>query len=135
MPFGDPLAPSGPVEEDLESAESPELEEALDGAFADDDEDDDGEPLPEVVEIPLEDYLDLHGFLPQDMREIVLDYVDQAWEAGFAEIRIIHGRGTGVMRENVRALLAKDPRVARFADAPMQRGGPGATLAWFRPRR
>ena len=86
----------------------------------------------ETVEVPLEDVLDLHGFLPRDLPEIVTDYLDRAWAAGFAGVRLIHGRGVGVQRERVRALLARDPRVAGFGDAPGEAGGWGATIVSFR---
>jgi dsDNA-specific endonuclease/ATPase MutS2 len=88
----------------------------------------------EIVELALGDVLDLHGFLPRDVREIVADYLDAAWEAGFGEVRIVHGKGVGVQREMVRALLARDPRVAGFADAPGEHGGWGATVVTLRPR-
>jgi dsDNA-specific endonuclease/ATPase MutS2 len=48
---------------------------------------------------------------------------------------LIHGRGKGVQRANVQRLLAGHPRVERFADAPHERGGWGATIAWLRPQR
>ena len=94
----------------------------------------DGEDLSAdtVVEVPLEDVLDLHGFPPRDMREIVVNYLDDAVAAGFSAVRIIHGRGMGVQRDAVRALLARDARVADFSDAPEPQGGRGATLVRFR---
>jgi dsDNA-specific endonuclease/ATPase MutS2 len=98
----------------------------------DDDEDAESEDVAEVVEIPLEDVIDLHGFLPQDVAAIVRDYLNDAYEAGFAEVRIVHGRGIGALRELVRKLLSQDSRVARFKDASFDRGGNGATEAHFR---
>jgi len=85
-----------------------------------------------VVELPLEDVLDLHGFPPKEMREIVRGYLDDALAAGFAAVRIVHGRGIGVQRDSVRALLAGDPRVVEFGDAPEHQGGNGATTVRFR---
>jgi dsDNA-specific endonuclease/ATPase MutS2 len=87
-----------------------------------------------VVELPTTDIFDLHGFLPRDMKAIVVDYLDAAWEAGFAQVRIVHGRGVGVQREMVRSLLAADARVAAFGDAPGGAGGWGATIVTLRPR-
>lgn len=99
-------------------------------------EDADGEDLSSetVVKLPLEDELDLHGFRPRDVREIVLAYLDDAFAAGFSTVRIVHGRGIGVQREAVRALLARDARVAEFSDAPENQGGRGATRVSFRRR-
>ena len=86
---------------------------------------------PEVVELPLEDFIDLHPFRPKETREVVLAYLEQAIEEGFTEVRIIHGRGIGTQREIVRKTLERHSGVARFADAPGERGGWGATIAWL----
>jgi len=95
--------------------------------------DEDGSPFgPEPVRIPIEDSLDLHGFLPREVRSVVEAYLQAALEAGFREVRLIHGRGKGVQRRSIQALLARDPRVARFVDAPPDQGGFGATRVWLR---
>jgi dsDNA-specific endonuclease/ATPase MutS2 len=47
-------------------------------------------------------------------------------------VRLIHGRGTGVQRQRVRDTLARSSLVERFADAPAERGGWGATIAWLK---
>jgi len=94
--------------------------------------DDLGSPFgDEPVRIPIEDSLDLHGFRPREVRDVVAAYLEAAQEAGFHEVRLIHGRGRGVQRRSLQALLARHPRVARFADAPPTRGGLGATLVWL----
>jgi dsDNA-specific endonuclease/ATPase MutS2 len=49
-------------------------------------------------------------------------------QAGLREVRIIHGRGTGVQRNIVRGILEKHPLVLSFRDAPMEAGGWGATV-------
>lgn len=86
---------------------------------------------PEVVELPLEDFIDLHPFPPRDIPDVVEAYLEQALEAGMGEVRLIHGRGTGVQRQRVRSVLSKHPRVTGFADATPDRGGWGATVAWL----
>jgi len=97
---------------------------------------DDGGPRPDDVVVPIEDSLDLHPFRPREVREVVASYLEAAEEAGFREVRLIHGRGIGVQREIVRGLLERHPRVASFGDAPPERGGWGATVVRFRgPRR
>jgi dsDNA-specific endonuclease/ATPase MutS2 len=102
------------------------------------DEDDDPrqEPEPEeaesIVDLPLTDVLDLHGFRPKEIREVVAGYLDEAYAAGFAGVRLIHGKGIGVQREAVRKLLERDPRVASFGDAPHGAGTWGATIVTFR---
>jgi DNA-nicking Smr family endonuclease len=84
--------------------------------------------IPDEVSLPVEDAIDLHAFAPRDVKDVVASYLDAAHEAGFREVRIVHGRGIGVQREVVRSVLANHPRVASFADAPADRGGWGATL-------
>jgi len=88
--------------------------------------------LPDDVTLPIEDAIDLHAFAPRDVKDVVASYLDAAHEAGFTEVRIIHGRGIGVQRETVRAILTRHPRVASFADAPPDRGGWGATIVFLK---
>ena len=88
--------------------------------------------IPDDVTLPIEDALDLHAFSPRDVTDVVASYLEAARESGFREVRIIHGRGIGAQREMVRALLARHPHVASFADAPPDRGGWGATIVVFR---
>jgi dsDNA-specific endonuclease/ATPase MutS2 len=92
------------------------------------DEPEDEAMIPDEVIVPLEDYIDLHPFRPKDVRAVVESYLEQAFEAGFGEVRLIHGRGIGVQREIVRSLLTDHPGVAGFSDAPPERGGWGATV-------
>jgi dsDNA-specific endonuclease/ATPase MutS2 len=84
------------------------------------------DPL-EPVELPITDVLDLHSFPPREIPELVRDYLDAAWEAGYRSLRIIHGRGIGAQRRTVRTLLDRDPRVTAYGDAPGEAGGWGAT--------
>jgi DNA-nicking Smr family endonuclease len=92
--------------------------------------DDDPEDVPLVV--PIEDAIDLHPFAPREIPSVVESYLEAAHAAGFREVRLIHGRGIGVQRSRVRQILSTHPLVERFGDAPPERGGPGATLAWLR---
>jgi len=89
----------------------------------------DSEPL----DVPIEDSLDLHAFAPRDIRPVVDEYLKEARARGFSEVRLIHGRGIGVQRASVQALLAGHPLVERFFDAPPERGGWGATIAVLKP--
>ncbi len=88
---------------------------------------DEFDPPPEPIELPITDLLDLHSFPPKEVPELVRDYLDAAWEAGFRSLRIIHGRGIGAQRRTVRTLLERDPRVVSYGDAPGGAGGWGAT--------
>ena len=86
---------------------------------------------PPVV-VPIEDAIDLHPFAPREIPSVVESYLEAAAAAGFREVRLIHGRGTGVQRTRVQQVLARHPLVERYCDAPPERGGLGATLAWLR---
>ena len=100
----------------------------------DDDDPDPEAPIPDEILLPIEDHLDLHAFSPRDVPAVVTGYLEAVAQAGFREVRIIHGRGIGVQREIVRSILAKHPGVVAFRDAPAESGGWGATLAILRPR-
>jgi DNA-nicking Smr family endonuclease len=83
--------------------------------------------------VPIEDSFDLHSFRPADVVSAVEEYLREARRAGFREVRLIHGKGTGVQRAAVRRLLAAHSEVAEFFDAPPARGGTGATVVVLRP--
>ena len=84
------------------------------------------------VELPLEEFIDLHPFRPREIADVVASYLEAAVEAGFEEVRVIHGRGIGVQRERVRSVLSRHPDVIEFSDAPSPRGGWGATVVRLR---
>lgn len=92
----------------------------------------DEDPYPDPVEIPIEDALDLHPFAPQEIPSVVASYLAAAVDAGFAEVRLIHGRGRGVQRRRVQAELARNALVEGFSDATSERGGFGATVVRLR---
>jgi len=79
------------------------------------------------VVIPIERELDLHAFRPRDVVAVVEAFIDAAHAAGLPDVRLVHGRGTGVQRGLVHAVLERHPLVASFADDP--RSHLGATFA------
>jgi len=91
---------------------------------ADDSSPDDAEP----VRLPITGELDLHSFDPREAMDVVDDYLDECRRRGILEVRIVHGRGRGVRRAEVRRLLAGRADVVAFRDAPPVSGGWGATL-------
>lgn len=84
------------------------------------------------IRLPVEDSLDLHTFSPRDIADVVAEYLRAARAAGLREVRLIHGRGRGVQRATVHAVLARLPWVARAYEAPPDRGGWGATVVVMR---
>ncbi|HEY2149714.1 MAG TPA: Smr/MutS family protein [Vicinamibacterales bacterium] len=80
-----------------------------------------------AVRIPIEREIDLHAFAPRDVASVVDSYIDAALGAGLREVRLIHGRGAGVQRGIVQAVLERHPAVAEFWDDPAAHLG--ATMA------
>lgn len=91
--------------------------------------DGDGEP----VVVPITDELDLHTFAPREIPSVVEEYVRACREKGILRLRLVHGRGKGVQRAEVRRTLRSLPGVASFADAPPSSGGWGATVIDLTP--
>jgi dsDNA-specific endonuclease/ATPase MutS2 len=87
----------------------------------------------EPVRIPVTDVFDLHSVPDNDVKAIVEEYLAQVRALGFRHVRIIHGRGIGVRREMVRAILERTPFVESYRDAPGDAGGWGATVVELSP--
>jgi DNA-nicking Smr family endonuclease len=85
--------------------------------------------------VPIEDSFDLHSFSPRDVVPAASDYLDAAREAGLAEVRLIHGKGTGAQRAAIRRMLSERSDVVEFADATPDRGSYGATIVRLRKPR
>ena len=95
---------------------------------ADSFEEDEREP----VEIPIDGILDLHTFHPRDVKTLVPDYLTECRARGILRVRIIHGKGTGALRETVHATLEKVQFVNSYELAG-DRSGWGATIALLSP--
>jgi len=95
-------------------------------------EDSDGK-FPEADPLPINGILDLHQFQPRDVKALVNDYIELCEEKGIQELRIIHGKGIGQLRNTVHALLSRHPDVVRFALATEPFGGSGATIVHLKP--
>jgi DNA-nicking Smr family endonuclease len=91
------------------------------------------DPSKRPVRIPIEETLDLHALAPSDIPSVVDEYIRAAFEAGWCEVRLIHGRGIGVQRGAVHRVLAAHPLVFRFWGAPESHLG--ATVARLSARR
>ena len=93
---------------------------------------DDG--IPEAVELPIDGVLDLHAFHPRDTRTLIPDYLAACRDRGIYAVRIIHGKGTGALRQSVHAQLRRSPIVRGFRLAGEDAGGWGATRVDLVPR-
>ena len=76
--------------------------------------------------------LNLVGFRVQGALTQLEAFLDRATLENVGIVRIIHGMGTGALRDAVREYLASSPYVSRFAQADRREGGGGATIAWLR---
>jgi DNA mismatch repair protein MutS2 len=83
---------------------------------------------PEIY-VPTE--LDLRGMRPDEAESAVMQGLDAAVRAGMQTLRIIHGKGTGALRDRVTEMLRKDTRVKEFRLGAWNEGGTGVTLAEF----
>ncbi len=88
----------------------------------------------EPVEIPINGELDLHTFAPRETAAVLDAYVEACLERGIRSLRVIHGKGSGTLRETVHAWLRRDPRVKSFRLGDETSGAWGATLVELRPR-
>lgn len=84
------------------------------------------------VSIPITGELDLHTFRPEDLGELIPAYLDECLAHGLSDVRIIHGKGTGTLRETVRSLLERSPQVKSFRPGDTLSGSWGATIVTLR---
>ncbi len=84
------------------------------------------------VELPVDGVLDLHCFQPCDVKDLLPHYLTVCREKGILQVRIIHGKGSGVLRESVHAILKRIPEVVSFSLAGGDAGGWGATIVVLR---
>ncbi len=73
--------------------------------------------------------LHLLGRTTDEARDLVEQYLDDAFMAGLPTVRLVHGKGTGALRKTVRDLLAAHPLVESYRDGEPSEGGTGATVA------
>jgi len=85
-------------------------------------------PDEEPVEMPIDGTLDLHNFHPREVKELVPEYLAECRRRGIYQARIVHGKGTGALRETVHAILKKLPEVETYALGGAGSGSWGATL-------
>src|SRR5579871_2790111 len=84
------------------------------------------------VPIPITGELDLHTFRPSDIGELIPAYLEECRARGIFSVRIVHGKGTGTLRETVHALLRSLPIVQTFQLGNETAGGWGATCVTLR---
>ena len=85
------------------------------------------------VAIPITGELDLHTFRPSEVASLLEDYFAECQRRGLRRIRIVHGKGTGTLRETVQARLRRSPAVLCFGPGDETSGGWGATIVTLKP--
>jgi DNA-nicking Smr family endonuclease len=86
-----------------------------------------------AVQLPLDGRLDLHLFRPEDVPALLDSYLEACRTAGVLELEVVHGKGLGVQRRRVLALLSRRTDVAAVRTADEGRGGWGVTLVTLLP--
>lgn len=84
------------------------------------------------VPMEIDGILDLHMFSPKEVKDLVPDYLGECLAVGILDVRIIHGKGIGVLRTIVESILAEHPQVESFGQ-PNDRSGWGATVVRLWP--
>ena len=76
--------------------------------------------------------LDLHSFIPSEIKDLLPDYIEECLGREIYDLRIVHGKGLGVLRATVESILKRHPAVQHFQIADETAGGRGATLVRLR---
>ncbi|MFM8567855.1 MAG: Smr/MutS family protein, partial [Gemmatimonadota bacterium] len=85
----------------------------------------------DVPELEAKPEVDVRGVRVHEVDDLVVHALDAAIRADLRLLRIIHGKGTGALRERVGQVLTKDRRVAQFRLGAWNEGGAGVTIAEF----
>jgi DNA-nicking Smr family endonuclease len=88
--------------------------------------------MDDPIDLPIDGELDLHTFRPPDVKEVLLAYLEECQRRGILEVRVVHGKGIGQLRQTVHALLGRHSEVVSFSLATEPFGGAGATFVHLR---
>jgi DNA mismatch repair protein MutS2 len=83
----------------------------------------------DAPEVEAKSEIDIRGFRAGEIEDLLMHAVDSAVRADLKTIRIIHGKGTGALRERVSEMLRKESRVTSFRLGAWNEGGAGVTVA------
>ena len=75
--------------------------------------------------------LDLHAMTVDEALPLMHEYLNEAYLSGLREVRIVHGKGTGILRQAVNRELKKHPLVRSFRQGGRGEGSNGATVVEF----
>jgi DNA mismatch repair protein MutS2 len=83
----------------------------------------------DTPEVQAKSEIDIRGFRAGEIDDFLMQAVDSAVRADLKSLRIIHGKGTGALRERVAEMLRKESRVSSFRLGAWNEGGAGVTVA------
>ena len=86
------------------------------------------------VEYPIDGILDLHYFNPRDVKDLIQDYINECIKREIYVIRIIHGKGKGILRSRVHSILNKLEMVESYNLAGEDEGGWGSTIVYIKSK-
>jgi len=90
-----------------------------------------GDRRGDIPDVHVPNEIDLRGMRVSEVDDIVMHAVDNAVRADLKSLRIIHGKGTGALRDRVDEMLRKEPRVTNFRLGAWNEGGAGVTVVEF----
>ena len=73
--------------------------------------------------------IDIRGSRVYTVESVIPQFIDRAFMQGLTSVRIIHGEGSGALRQAVRDVLTREPHVETFHSAAQNAGGTGVTIA------
>jgi DNA-nicking Smr family endonuclease len=141
--------PAPPVARQRRHDEAAALAESLQGPLSADDALDTGEELSYLREgmaretlrklrrchWAIQDGVDLHGLTRDQAAAIVVAFLNQCLARGLRCVRIVHGKGLGILKAKLRKWLPRREEVLAFCQAPAREGGSGALLVLLKARR
>lgn len=86
----------------------------------------------DAAEIAIDGELDLHNFSPKEVAPLVREYIEVCRSRGIRDLRIVHGKGKGVLRRTVHSLLASHEAVESYRLGGHREGSWGATIVRLR---
>jgi DNA-nicking Smr family endonuclease len=79
--------------------------------------------LVEPIKIPIEDSLDLHTFKPSETASLLEEYFNECLKKEIFSVKVIHGKGKGVLRKTVLSFLDKSPVVKSYKKGDFYNSG------------
>ena len=83
----------------------------------------------------IQDGLDLHGLTREQAGVLVVEFLNQCLARGLRCVRIVHGKGLGILKAKLRKWLPQREEVLAYCQAPANEGGSGALLVLLKAKR